>query len=204
MITIIDFGGSGNLRSVQKIFQEFQMKSIISDKEDDINNATALVLPGVGSFGNAMNSLEERGFQKILQKEIQQKPTLCICLGMQLLFEKSEETPEIQGLKIIKGQVRKLPSKKNIRIPHTGWNKIQPLRKPYFTGYGYFNHSYFCQPVSDVIIINYTLHGVRIPATILYRKILATQFHPEKSQKTGLQIIRYWIKSIINQEEVEK
>ena len=120
-------------------------------------------------------------------------PTMGICLGMQLLFSNSEESLDVSGLNIIPGKVIKLNPYQSIRIPHTGWNRLIPSSEPYFYGYVYFNHSYYCIPDEKNTIISYVNHGISIPVIVLKDHIIATQFHPEKSQEAGDRIINYFI-----------
>ena len=195
MITIIDYG-SGNLRSIQKSFQRFYPKVEISRDLDLIKMSNGVILPGVGSFGDAVKELKELGLFNPLKFIVKKVPTLGICLGMQLLFSNSEETPDVKGLEIIPGIVIKLRKYESIRIPHTGWNRLIPTADPSFKGYVYFNHSYYCSPNDKNLVISYTNHGINVPAMILRDNIFGTQFHPEKSKKTGDEIIKYFISMI--------
>ncbi|MFX1365321.1 MAG: imidazole glycerol phosphate synthase subunit HisH [Promethearchaeota archaeon] len=195
MITIIDYG-SGNLRSIQKSVQRFYPKVIISRDLALIEKSKGLILPGVGAFGDAVKELEQYGLFYPLKDIIETVPTMGICLGMQLLFSNSEESPDVNGLDIIPGKVTKLDSYQSIRIPHTGWNRLIPSSKPYFYGYVYFNHSYYCDPDDKNYIISYVNHGISIPVIILKDHIIAAQFHPEKSQNAGDRIINYFISLI--------
>ena len=195
MITIIDYG-SGNLRSIQKSFQRFYPKVEISRDLDLIKMSNGVILPGVGSFGDAVKELKELGLFNPLKIIVKKVPTLGICLGMQLFFSNSEETPNVKGLEIIPGIVIKLRKYGSIRIPHTGWNRLIPTADPSFNGYAYFNHSYYCSPNDKNLVISYTNHGINVPAMISKNNIFGTQFHPEKSKKTGDEIIKYFISMI--------
>lgn len=199
MIVIIDFG-MGNLCSIQRSFKKFYNKVTISNDKNLISKANGLVVPGVGSFGDAVKELRDRNLFNFLKKIILEKPTLGICLGMQLLFESSEESPGIQGFALLKGNVKRLTETESIKIPHTGWNKLKPIKQPYFSGYTYFNHEYYCDPLNNEIILSWVLHGRRIPAIIAQNSILATQFHPEKSKEAGNTILEYWISSLEKKE----
>lgn len=195
MICIIDYG-LGNLQSVKKALEIYYPKIIISDDKSLISEAQALVLPGVGAFGDAVSELENRSLYQFLKEQIKNKRTLGICLGMQLMFEESEESPGVSGLGLLPGKVKKLTPSQSIRVPHTGWNRINPENEPYFSGFAYFNHTYYCEPASKDIILAWTLHGQRIPAIVSKGTILAVQFHPEKSKELGAQILDYWINLI--------
>ncbi|MFW9988327.1 MAG: imidazole glycerol phosphate synthase subunit HisH [Candidatus Odinarchaeota archaeon] len=195
MIIIIDYG-SGNLRSIQKSIQRFYPNVIISRDLALIEKSKGLILPGVGAFGDAVKELEQYGLFYPLKDIIETIPTMGICLGMQLLFSNSEESLGVNGLDIIPGKVLKLDSYQSIRIPHTGWNRLIPSSKPYFYGYVYFNHSYYCDPDDKNYIISYVNHGISIPVIILKNHIIAAQFHPEKSQDAGDRIIKYFISLI--------
>lgn len=195
MITIVNYG-SGNLRSIQKSVQRFYPKVTISRKLTSIEDSKGLILPGVGSFGDAVNELKHYGLYNKLKDIIENIPTLGICLGMQILFSNSEESIDVEGLDIISGKVLKQKLVNSIRIPHTGWNRLIPTTEPFFNGYVYFNHSYYCSPNDKNIVISYVNHGITMPAIILKDHVLGTQFHPEKSKEGGDKIIKYFISLI--------
>jgi len=195
MITIIDYG-VGNLRSVQRAIQRYYSDVIISNEEEQIKKSTGIVLPGVGAFGDAVKELKRGGLFNLLKQIIPTKPTLGICLGMQLLLNTSEESPGVEGLGIIPGRVKKLETVKSIRVPHTGWNRVTGIKEPYFSGYAYFNHTYYCDVVEKNIVTAITLHGIRFSAIFNNEKILALQFHPEKSKTIGENILKYWVNSL--------
>lgn len=197
MITIIDYG-VGNLRSVQRALQRYYPDIIISSDVEQIENAKGIVLPGVGAFGDAIEELLQRGLLKVLKKIIPGKPTLGICLGLQLLLDSSEESPGVDGLGIIPGKVKRLKATQSIRVPHIGWNRIIVRKEPYFSGFAYFNHTFYCDVFDTSSIIASSLHGIRFGAIFKYGTILATQFHPEKSKKIGDEILKYWINSRFN------
>ena len=194
MITIIDYG-VGNLRSVQRALQRYYPDVIISSDVKQIENAKGIVLPGVGAFGDAIEELLQRGLLKVLKKIIPGKPTLGICLGLQLLLDSSEESSGVDGLGIIPGKVKRLKATQSIRVPHIGWNRIIVRKEPYFSGFAYFNHTFYCDVFDTSSIIASSLHGIRFGAIFKYGTILATQFHPEKSKKIGDEILKYWINS---------
>ncbi len=200
MIVIIDYG-VGNLRSVQKSLQIYYPDVIISSKAEEIESAVGLVLPGVGSFGDSIEELEELGLYSLLRKQLRCKFSLGICLGMQLLFESSEESPGYKGLELLKGHNIKLQDS-SVRVPHQGWNKVIPwvTAEPVFSGYAYFSHTYSCQPQDEQIIRARTLHGSFFPSIIEWGTILATQFHPEKSKTLGYKVLKYYISKVKNYE----
>jgi len=196
MITIIDYG-VGNLRSVQRALQRYYPDVIISSDVKQIENAKGIVLPGVGAFGDAIEELYQRGLLKLLKQIIPKKSTLGICLGLQLLLDSSEESPGVDGLGIIPGKVKELKATQSIRVPHIGWNRIIVQKEPYFSGFAYFNHTFYCDVLDTSSIIASSLHGIRFGAIFKYGTILATQFHPEKSKTIGDEILKYWINSTL-------
>ena len=197
MITIVDYG-SGNLRSIQKSIIRFYPKVIITEDLDLIQQAKGIILPGVGAFGDAIRELQQNDLFELLIEKINQVPTMGICLGMQLLFSQSQESRGIHGLDIIPGTVFRFEKTRlnAIKVPHTGWNRLIPISAPYFYGYAYFNHSYYCSPSDETVVISYINHGGFIPVIILKGHILGVQFHPEKSKQTGDHIIQFFISLI--------
>lgn len=198
MIVLVDYG-MGNLRSVQKAFEVCGAKVKISSSASDIANASKIVLPGVGAFGEAMRELKKRGLVAVLKKKIEQgTPYLGLCLGLQLLFEKSDEgrTP---GFGVIKGSVKRF--KGNYKIPHMGWNNLKLgrssgaiLKSAKEKDYFYFVHSYFAEPKDKSVIAATTSYGGKeFCSAIAKGNLFATQFHPEKSQAAGLKIIKNFI-----------
>jgi len=195
MITIIDYG-IGNLRSVQRSLQRYYSDVIITNEREEIEKANGIVLPGVGAFGDAVEELKRKGLFTLLKQIIPTKPTLGICLGLQLLFNNSEESPGVEGLGIFSGKVKKLTPTNSIRVPHTGWNRVIALKEPYFSGFAYFNHTYYCDAVDENMIIAFALHGLKFGVIFKYGTILAIQFHPEKSKSIGESILKYWVNSL--------
>ncbi len=195
VIAIINYG-LGNLRSIQKVFESFGQEAIITSTIEEIEKSNAIILPGVGAFGAAMEELENLSLTTVLKRKINSVPTLGICLGMQLLFGSSDEDPNVKGLNLIQGKVKELIPANSVRIPHTGWNELLSTKDPFFTGFAYFNHSFYCVPDQEDSIISYVIHGKKIPVIVKQDNILGVQFHPEKSQTTGREIIKYFISQI--------
>jgi len=193
MIAIIDYG-MGNLHSVQKAFEAVGAKAQISQKAEQIKSADKIVLPGVGAMACAMQRLEELGLIPVIKEVIaQKKPFLGICLGMQLLFNESEEGGKVCGLGILPGAVRKFRS---LKVPHMGWNQLKKKTDcGLFTGisddsFVYFCHSYYCAPTEAGIIATETAYGINFASGVCSDNIWAVQFHPEKSQQLGLQMLK--------------
>ena len=201
MIIVIDYG-MGNLASVCKAFEYIGEKVKISSDSADIINASALVLPGVGAMSDAMKSLESLNLAYGIKNYIHTgKPFLGICLGMQMLFEESSEgssegIENVKGLGILSGRVLKLPDFPGIKIPHMGWNSLLDIKDPILQKDRsvYFVHSYYAKPDDEGIITSKSFHGIGFTASVKYKNITATQFHPEKSGNAGLDILREWIK----------
>ena len=206
MICIVDYG-MGNLRSVQKAFERVGAGAIISGERTDVETADALVLPGVGAFGDAMRNLRAANLvEPIMFSTEQGKPILGICLGMQLFFERSEERGAHEGLAILPGDVRLFPSADRgsgvseltghpLKVPHIGWNQIHKRQyTPLLQGVGdgafaYFVHSYFVHPADPSLTLAETDYGFSYASVVGRDNLLGIQFHPEKSQRVGLQIL---------------
>jgi len=207
---IIDYG-MGNLRSVSNALRFLGCDAVISNRVEDISKADALVLPGVGAFEEAMNNLTGLGLVAILKQKVmeEKKPLLGICLGMQLLAGSSQENGLHQGLGFIEGNVIRIPVDKSLPLPHVGWNNIEVMKsEPLFRKIGkdtnfYFVHSY-CLDCDDAIVSSYCDYGVRIVASIQKDNILATQFHPEKSQTNGLRLLRGFTDIVYGKTPVEE
>lgn len=196
MIAIIDYG-AGNIQSVSKALAHIGCEAFITRDKDKILNADGAVLPGVGSFGDTMDTMIEYGIKDtVIEYTKSGKPFLGICLGLQLLFPKSEESPDAEGLGIFDGSITKIPSGEGLKIPHIGWNSLDIKKNDgLFKGIGknpyvYFVHSYFLNASDKSIVSAQTEYGVTIDAAVEKGNIFATQFHPEKSGETGLKILR--------------
>jgi glutamine amidotransferase len=196
MIVIVDYG-MGNLRSVQKGFERVGSKALVSRDIQEIKSADKLVLPGVGAFPECMKNLARFELVKpIIDFLGSGKPFLGICLGLQLLFDESEEFGLNEGLKVIPGKVKAFSRDMGLKIPHMGWNQII-LKKdvPLFDGinngsFFYFVHSYFVEPDSSSDVATETEYGVTFTSAIARDNIFALQFHPEKSQQNGLRVLK--------------
>ena len=196
MIAIIDYG-AGNIQSVSKALAHIGCEAFITRDKDKILKADGAVLPGVGSFGDTMDNMTEYGIKDtVIEYAKSGKPFLGICLGLQLLFPKSEESPEAEGLGIFDGSITKIPSGEGLKIPHIGWNSLDIKKNDgLFKGIGknpyvYFVHSYFLNASDKSIVSAQTEYGVTIDAAVEKGNVYATQFHPEKSGETGLKILR--------------
>ncbi|MBI4313699.1 MAG: imidazole glycerol phosphate synthase subunit HisH [Candidatus Omnitrophica bacterium] len=202
-VTIIDYG-MGNLRSVQKAFEFLGAKAQVTHSASAIAKAERLVLPGVGAFGDAMQELRRRHLVDPIHAAIAKgTPFLGLCLGLQLLFESSEESPGVRGLGVLSGRVRRLPRKpKNLKVPHIGWNSLMQSKhaKPNWLlhgvpegGFVYFVHSFYAEPKDKKVVAAETTYGTRFASVVTQDNVAATQFHPEKSQKVGLAILKNFI-----------
>lgn len=196
MIAIIDYG-AGNIQSVSKALAHIGCEAFITRDKDKILKADGAVLPGVGSFGDTMDTMTEYGIKDtVIEYTKSGKPFLGICLGLQLLFPKSEESPDAEGLGIFDGSITKIPSGEGLKIPHIGWNSLDIKKSDgLFKGIGknpyvYFVHSYFLNASDKSIVSAQTEYGVTIDAAVEKGNVYATQFHPEKSGETGLKILR--------------
>lgn len=198
LVAIIDYG-AGNLHSVKNALDFLGAESIITSSAEEILNADKVILPGVGAFGDAMASLEKRGLVDVIKKAAKSgKPFLGICLGMQLLFTESEESPGVLGLDIFKGRIVRIPDR-GLKIPHIGWNDIKLKKDSKILGnlgdepFVYFVHSYYLQADDEAVVSAYTEYGEKLDVAVEQDNIFATQFHPEKSGKTGLKILKNFI-----------
>ncbi len=200
MIAIIDYG-MGNLRSVSKALEYLGASVKLCSRGKDLAKATQVILPGVGAFGDAMQELHARGFIDPIRDLLQRKTKLMgVCLGLQLLFDRSEENPGVPGLSIFKGSVKKFRSK-GVKIPHMGWNDLKVIKKhPMMEGiatgeYFYFVHSYCGKPAVPGFTIASCRYGREDFAAVVGNShVFATQFHPEKSQEAGLRILKNFIR----------
>ena len=199
MIIIIDYG-MGNLRSVKNALDFLGLESKISSDEQEIRNSKALILPGVGAFPDAMDTIERLSIDKIIKEEVvKNKPLLGICLGMQLLFENGFEGSERRGLGLLKGNVVKMKDDKlnNIKVPHIGWNNLIYNKKDELFNsieegkFVYYVHSYFAQGYNDEDLVAYSEYGEnKIPGVVRFKNVMGAQFHPEKSGTVGLDILK--------------
>ena len=193
-VVIIDYG-VGNLRSVEKAFAAMGCEAIISSDESVLREAERLVLPGVGAFGACMKALKERGFDRLVQERVSDgTPLLGVCVGMQLLFDESEEFGSTRGLGLLRGSVRRFRGE--LVVPHVGWNRIQQKRAhQLFEGveegaFCYFVHSFYCEPLDQQVVVGETEYGVRYASVVAQENVCGVQFHPEKSQGVGLRMLK--------------
>ena len=192
-VAIIDYG-VGNLRSVEKAFAATGCEAIVSSDESVLRRAERLVLPGVGAFAACMKALKERGFDRLVKERVSEgTPLLGVCVGMQLLFDESEEFGSTQGLGFLRGSVRRFSGE--LIVPHIGWNRIQQKRShELFAGveegaFCYFVHSFYCEPVDSRVVVGETEYGVRYASVVAEGNVCGVQFHPEKSQDVGLRML---------------
>ncbi len=208
-ITMIDYGGS-NIRSVQKAFEFVGATVEVTAVPDDILRADKLVLPGVGAFGAGMAAMRERGLDTaVIQAAQQGVPLLGICLGMQFLFDESDEMGAHAGLGLIPGKVARFPGKLsmvngqlsivNLKVPHMGWNQLEPAWESQLLDgvnsgdYAYFVHSYYCDPAEATAVLAWTDYGFPFASIVAKDNVFGLQFHPEKSQSVGLRIIQNFV-----------
>ena len=199
MIAILDYD-AGNIKSVEKAMQLLGQEVIITRDRDKILSAGKVILPGVGAFGDAMKKLRQYGLCEVIREVADRgTPFLGICLGLQLLFERSDESPGVEGLGILKGEILRIPESPGLKIPHMGWNDLSilhpcPLTEGLHEGsYVYFVHSY-CAETDEKYISCSTLYGERIPALVCKGNIYGAQFHPEKSGEEGLAILSQFVR----------
>ncbi len=195
MIGIIDYD-AGNIKSVEKALDYLGEKSVVTRDPEELLNADKVILPGVGSFGDAMENLKRYGLVPVIHEIVEkQVPFLGICLGLQLLFESSEESPGVDGLGILKGRVLRIPPSADLKIPHMGWNSLHLQNGGrLFAGipeetYVYFVHSYYLQAEDPSIVKATAWYGTQIHASVEQGNVFACQFHPEKSSHWGLKIL---------------
>ena len=199
MIAIIDYD-AGNIKSVEKALISLGEEAVITRDKDEILAADHVILLGVGAFGDAMDKIRRYGLEEII-KEVVAKgtPFLGICLGLQLLFESSEETVGVEGLGILKGKIVKIPDNQGLKVPHIGWNSLKfPNKGRLYEGikedsYVYFVHSYYLQAEDEDIVVATTEYATHIHASVEKSNVFACQFHPEKSSDVGLQILKNFI-----------
>ncbi|MBS6733686.1 MAG: imidazole glycerol phosphate synthase subunit HisH [Clostridiales bacterium] len=196
MIALIDYD-AGNMKSVEKALQLLGQETVVTRDPDEIYRADGVILPGVGSFGDAMENLHRFGLVEVIRRVTEQgTPFLGICLGLQLLFESSEESPGVEGLGLLPGKILRIPAGEGRKIPHMGWNDITfPHPGRLFAGvaehsYVYFVHSYYLKAEDPSIVTAVTRYGTGIHASVEKGNVFACQFHPEKSSDVGLQILK--------------
>jgi len=194
-IAIIDYG-MGNLRSVQKALERLGFAAVVTRDIAAIDAAAGVILPGVGAFGACMQNLADYGLVECVQRAVRSgRPFLGICLGMQLLFEESEEFGPVRGLGLLPGRVVRFAERPDLKIPHMGWNAIEKRQNPpHLEGIGdgaevYFVHSYYVVPGDPALTATVTRHGVEFTSSICRGNVFASQFHPEKSQAVGLRLL---------------
>ncbi len=196
MIAVIDYD-AGNMKSVEKAFQYLGEDVCITRDRKKIMSADKVVLPGVGAFGDAMERLKKYDLVETIKGAVSDgKPFLGICLGLQLLFDRSDEAPGVEGLGILKGSILRIPAQEGLKIPHMGWNNVKLMKEsrifhdlgenPYF----YFVHSYYLKADKPEDVAAVTYYGTKIDAAVEHENVFASQFHPEKSSRTGLRILR--------------
>ncbi len=192
-VAIIDYG-VGNLRSVEKAFTAVGCDAVVSSDEKTLRQAEHLVLPGVGAFGACMKALTERGFDELVRERVAEgTPLLGVCVGMQMLFEESEEFGATPGLRLLSGRVRRFAL--DLVVPQVGWNQIrQRATHSLFEGivdgvFFYFVHSYYCEPEDPAIVIGETEYGATYASVVARDNVCGVQFHPEKSQAVGLRLL---------------
>ncbi len=194
MISIIDYG-AGNLKSVSKALERLDLDSAVTSSFEDINNSKAMILPGVGSFGDCMKSLRSKGLDRCIIENVNKgKYLLGICLGLQLLYENSYEDGIWKGLGLLKGEIIRFDSTN--KVPHMGWNNLIKGKDDFLSQnineeeYVYFVHSYYAKPENAKDVVFWTEYGVKVPAVVRRNNIMGMQFHPEKSGPTGLKLLK--------------
>lgn len=199
MIAIIDYD-AGNIKSVEKAILSLGEEVVITRESQTILNADGVILPGVGAFGDAMEKLRTYGLVEVIHECVaKQIPFLGICLGLQLMFDSSEESPGVEGLHLLKGRIQRIPAEGNLKIPHIGWNNLHfPNKSRLFDGiaedsYVYFVHSYYLAAKEEQIVAATTEYGTLIHAAVEKGNVFACQFHPEKSSDVGLKILQNFI-----------
>lgn len=198
MVVVLDYQ-AGNLTSVERALQALGVEARITDSPEVVAQASRIVFPGVGAAGKAMQTLRERRLDQALAKAFDRGvPILGICLGAQIILERSEENDAV-CLGLLPGQARALPWRNGLKIPHMGWNQVQFVRKhPVFQGLPlgaefYFVHSYYPDPADPQMVVGLTDHGASFPSVVAWKNLVATQFHPEKSGRFGLKILENFL-----------
>lgn len=199
MIAIIDYD-AGNIKSVEKALKFLGQEVLVTRNASEILSAGKVILPGVGAFGDAMGKLRGYGLDGVISEVVgKNTPFLGICLGLQLLFERSEESPGVKGLGILEGEIVRIPEREGLKIPHMGWNSLELHGDGrLFQGlpeepYVYFVHSYYLQAADESIVTATTEYSARLHASVEAGNVFACQFHPEKSSDVGIQILRNFV-----------
>ena len=200
MVAIIDYD-AGNIKSVEKAVNALGYEAVVTRDRSSILNAEHVILPGVGAFGDAMKKLHSYGLVEVIREVAASRtPFLGICLGLQLMFESSEEAPGVEGLSLLKGRIVRLPDTEDLKIPHIGWNSLKyPNSGRLFAGipedsYVYFVHSYYLQAGEPEIVKATTEYGALVHASVEKENVFACQFHPEKSSEVGMKILENFLK----------
>jgi glutamine amidotransferase len=199
VIAILDYD-AGNIKSVEKAVQLLGQEVTITRDRREVLNADKVILPGVGAFGDAMGKIRQYGLYEVIHEVVEQgTPFLGICLGLQLLFERSEESPGVEGLGILKGEILRIPETPGLKIPHMGWNSLEFRNNGRLfenlpeESYVYFVHSYYLRAADEKIVTAVTEYGTQIHASVEQGNVFACQFHPEKSSDAGIQILKNFV-----------
>lgn len=199
MIAIIDYD-AGNIKSVEKAIQSLGEEVIVTRDADVLLQAEKVILPGVGAFGDAMDKIRSYGLEDVIHQIVEKgTPFLGICLGLQLMFEESDETPGVKGLGLLSGKILRIPDAEDLKIPHMGWNSLHFEKETkLFAGikegaYVYFVHSFYLKAEDESIVAASTEYGTHIHAAVEKDNVFACQFHPEKSSEVGLAILKNFI-----------
>ena len=205
MTAIIDYD-AGNIKSVEKALLALSEEAVVTRDRDIILRADRVILPGVGAFGDAMEKLHNFGLVDVIKEVVENKtPFLGICLGLQLMFERSDESIGVEGLGLLRGEILRIPDAPGLKVPHIGWNSVYyPNRGRLFKGipensYVYFVHSYYLKAADENIVTAEAEYGITLHASVEKDNIFACQFHPEKSSEVGLRILKNFIS--INRED---
>ena len=199
MIAVVDYD-AGNVKSVEKAIEKLGAEYILTSDPEKIRKADAVILPGVGNFGDCVSKLNERGLDSALQEYAASgKPFLGICVGLQLLFDESEESPGVKGLGILPGKIKKFPASTELKVPQIGWNDIVESKGRLLEGieketYFYFVHSYYLECEDPSIVTSRTEYGITYDSSVESGNVFATQFHPEKSSDAGLKVLSNFLK----------
>ena len=199
MIAVIDYD-AGNIKSVEKALLFLGQEAIVTGDSKEILAADKVILPGVGAFGDAMDTIRSRGLDHVIRQVVENgTPFLGICLGLQLLFERSDEAPGVEGLGILGGEILRIPDQEGMKIPHMGWNSLhlenngRLFRDIEENAYVYFVHSYYLKAKDESIVKASAEYGIHIHASVEKGNVFACQFHPEKSSEAGLTILENFL-----------